>query len=105
MELIIILLAPILQIILSVLRIKGVIKLPIGVISFLAGFASIFLSVWAGKVMLDELDTEFQGRAHCGMPALGCFIGGVMIDAVLNIIITLISYAVYRGLKRQITAV
>jgi hypothetical protein len=103
MILLLILSAPVLQIIFSALRIHGKINLPIGAIAFLSVFVAFFVSLEAGKIVLDELDTENPGRAHCGMPALGCFVGGMMIDIILIIIITLICYAVYRARKKEIT--
>ncbi len=102
MELFLIALAPVLQIILSILRLTGTIKIPIGAIAVLAIIAGGFFSMKAGSLVMDSIVAESPGHGHCGMPFAAFFIGGTLVDFVAAVIIGAICGIVYyRKIKNR----
>ena len=107
MELLLILIAPVLQIIFSVLRVKGKITLPVGVIAVVAIIAGCSLSILAGNILMDGLiDRSPKGSVNCGMPFAACFILGTFVDTIAAIIIGgIAAIAYYNAAKNRRIAV
>jgi len=96
MELYLIFIAPVLQIVLSVLRGTGKIKMPLGVIAVLAIIAGGILSAEGANLVMDNImANDPNGRIHCGTPAAMFFLGGTFIDLIASILIGAISIIIY----------
>jgi hypothetical protein len=96
MELLLIFVAPVLQIVLSLLRLKRKIILPIGAIAVLAIIAGYLLSIQAGKLLMDGIVADSpKGSVHCGMPFAACFILGTFVDTIAAIVIGAICAIIY----------
>jgi len=89
--------APTLQIIASILRITGHIGVPIGGIMFLAFFMGVTFSFVAMNTL--ELSPSPTG-VRCGMPQAAILFGGFFLQVIMAPLIAIISYIVYR-FKRQ----
>jgi hypothetical protein len=105
MELFLILLAPALQIIFSVMRVKGLINIPGGLLAVLAIMAGGFLSMQAGSLaMKNIIDNSPKESIHCGMPYAVFFLGGTFVDGVAAIIIGAICIIAYYHKHRKSTS-
>jgi len=95
--LLIIIAAPIIQIILSTLRIKGHIGLPIGGIMFLTFLLGVILSV---SLVIIIPPYVLPSGSKCGTGPVTAAIGSIFIQIIASPIIAIISYGIYR-LKRR----
>lgn len=101
MELLLIALAPILQIILSILRVAGKINIPTGLIAVLAILAGGFFSMKAGSLEMDAIAAKSPVHSHCGMPFVAIFIGGTFVDSIAAVIIGIICGVTYYQIKKN----
>ena len=88
-----IIIAPIIQIIISVLRIYDRTKLPLSAIGVLTALLGVFLSFQTTSMVTYHLPNS---HATCGILSAAFLIGGVMITFVATPVIGIISYLVYR---------
>ena len=96
--LLLILAAPIIQIILSTLRVKERVGLPIGaitILSFILGIALTFvaLNTRTSSSSIDGLRCDFAGGA--------ILLGGIFLQMITAPIISIISYGIYRIKRRN----
>lgn len=98
MGLLILLLAPVLQISLSALRITGKLKLKLGIVAALCFALGIVMCFASMEMVSDQLA---QQGYRCGMPALGAFILGLIITVVTVPVIWLICYLKCRLKNKQ----
>lgn len=90
MELILLLFAaPVIQIVLSVLRLTGKMPLPLMLIFAIAFFIGIAASFIAMGIVLDEIPAS-SGHGKCGMPGMAALFGGLFITFVSAPVIALI---------------
>lgn len=102
MELLLIFLAPVLQIMFSVLRITGQIKVPIGVIAFLAIIAGGILSFNAASLeMADIVAHTPKGHFVCGTPLVAFFLCGTLMNATAAIVIGGICAIIYSQINKK----
>lgn len=95
MLLILLFAAPILQIILSILRVLRIIGIRlcwIAAITLLLGLMLPFVSM---AIVSDELSVSHPGM-HCGMPAFGALVAGTMITLIATPVVALIFYLIDR---------
>jgi hypothetical protein len=90
--------APTLQIIASILRITGHIGVPIGGIMFLAFFIGVVFSFVAMNTV--ELPSSPTG-VRCGMPQFAVLCGSFFLQVITAPLIAVISYIVYRFKKQN----
>ncbi|HEK19370.1 hypothetical protein [Mucilaginibacter sp. 44-25] len=93
MEFLVLLLAPVLQITLSALKITGKLKLKLGIVAALCFALGIVMCFASMKMVLDQLA---ERQYHCGMPAVGAFIVGLIITFITVPLIWVTSYTKYR---------
>jgi magnesium-transporting ATPase (P-type) len=91
--------APILQIIASTLRIKGFIGVPVGVIMLLAFILGILCSFWAMDTM--PVPPQLTPGPRCGMAEGAVLMGGIFLQTITAPLIAIVSYVVYRFKKRN----
>ncbi|MBD1363906.1 hypothetical protein IDJ77_08810 [Mucilaginibacter sp. ZT4R22] len=91
MELLLLFAAPVLQIILSLFRLTGKIRIPLVVIFVLSLFSGIVCSFICMNIVLNELTATSPDRGVCGMPALGALVVGIFITVVSGSVIAVIS--------------
>jgi len=94
--------APAVQIILSALRIKGSIILPIIGSMVLSWVLGIVLTVIFLPYLFPPPPPSYSG-VRCGMPEMAMLFGGIFIDGIAALIIGIISYIAYL-LKQKTTA-
>lgn len=104
MELLLLFAAPILQIILSVLRLVSKIALPLFIIFGIALFSGIMCSFIAMRIVLDAMSQEAHGRGICGMPAMAALFAGVFITLVTTPLIAIVSYFINRYIQKTAKA-
>lgn len=86
-------LAPFLQITASILRIKGLIGIPIGGIMFLTFILGVVSSFWAMDSM--PVPPQLHPGSRCGMAEGAVLMGGILLQMVTAPLIAIISYIVY----------
>jgi len=96
--------APVLQIILSVLRLARKISLPLYAIFWLALVVGFICSFMAMNIVLDAMSRAAHGRGICGMPAMGVLFAGLFITFVTTPIISIICYFINRYIKKTAEA-
>jgi len=92
--LLIIIAAPIAQIILSTLRIKRRIGLPIGAITALSFMLGIVLTFAALNIV--AAPPQLPGRIRCGTGEAALLFCGLLLQLILAPTIALISYGIYK---------
>jgi len=97
-SLIIIIIAPVLQIVLSLLRVTGRIKIPLGLISFLTLILGIAVSFATMQLTNYSIMQDMPGKKclDCGMVGISFFIMGFLITVVSVPLIGLASYVFYK---------
>jgi len=90
--------APTLQIIASILRITGHIGVPIGGIMFVAFFIGVVFSFVAMNTV--ELPPSRTG-VRCGMLQFAVLCGGFFLQVITAPLIAIVNYLVYRLRRRQ----
>jgi branched-subunit amino acid ABC-type transport system permease component len=98
MVLLMLIAAPILQIVLSVLRIKQSLSLSLIAIAGIAFITGILLSIWAMNIIMDAIPAS-PGGFKCGIGAAAVMLGGFFITMVSVPVIGLASYLFYRTSK------
>jgi hypothetical protein len=98
--------APIIQIVLSVLRVANRIKIPLIIIAILALALGVALSIWTMNIIIADIPPSPTGF-KCGTGAAAVLIMGIFISIVSSIVIALISYLCYsiarsKRLKNQL---
>ncbi|HZX58493.1 MAG TPA: hypothetical protein VFE54_07195 [Mucilaginibacter sp.] len=94
LDLVLLIGAPIIQIILSVLRINNYIPLTIGLLSFLMMVLGCVLSFEEVKIVADNL-TYQPGQLRCGTGIAAIFIGGSILNITATLIIGIVGGIVY----------
>ncbi|OOQ58135.1 hypothetical protein [Mucilaginibacter pedocola] len=82
MELVLLFAAPVIQLILSVLKLCRSISIPLAAIYMGAVFAGAICSFIGMKIMLSQMAVASHGQGFCGMPALGFLFGGAFITLI-----------------------
>jgi hypothetical protein len=91
--------APILQIIVSTLRINGFVGVPIGMIMLLAFILGILCSLWAMDTI--PVPPQLTPGPRCGMAEGAVLMGGIFLQIITAPLIAIVSYTVYRFKKRN----
>jgi hypothetical protein len=104
MEFVLLFAAPVLQIILSLFKLTGKVKLHLYIIFFIALFTGAACSFLSMKIILDQMRALAPDRYICGMPAMALLLGGLFITFVTAPIITIIGYFVNRNLSKAAKA-
>jgi hypothetical protein len=104
MEFVLLFTAPILQIILSVLKLNSKIKLHLFIIFFVALFTGLACSFLSMKIVLDQMRALAPDRYICGMPAMALLLGGLFITFIATPIITIVCHFIYRYLHKAAKA-
>ena len=102
MPMLLIFIAPIFQIIVSILRVTRVILVPLYLIfasTILLGFTLSFTAM--GSI----LDNMPGTGPHCGMPAMGVLFGGIFITLITSPIISLVVFLINRSINNREAAV
>lgn len=99
MKLMVVMIAPILHIIASAVRIKGFIKIRLVYIALMALAIGIAMTFVVVGMVGDELAQE---NYHCGMPIIGAFFFGIFFTAVATPLIVVISYYVNKTKQRRV---
>jgi hypothetical protein len=97
MELLLLLVAPVLQIILSVLRLSRKLSVPLSVIFGFAVITGIACSFFASNLVVEGIRAESHGQYVCGMPGLAFVIIGLFITLVSTPIIAIVCYFISRS--------
>ena len=93
MVLLLILIAPIIQIVLSVLCITGKVQLPLVTSWVIANALGVLLSIQAENLVIVATP---PGRVHCEEVSVAITFGGIFITIFSTAFIGIISYLVYR---------
>jgi phosphotransferase system glucose/maltose/N-acetylglucosamine-specific IIC component len=101
MEFLILLIAPVLQIIASIMRITEKLNIRLIYIALLAFILGIAFDFILAGIIGDELRRE---NYHCSMPMVGTFIVGLLVIIVAVPVIGGISYLVYRDKRKTVDA-
>jgi hypothetical protein len=92
MEFVLLFAAPVLQIILSLFKLTGKVKLHLSVIFFIALFTGAACSFLSMKIVLDQMRSLAPDRYICGMPAMALLLGGLFITFIATPIITIVCH-------------
>jgi hypothetical protein len=101
-SLLLLIIAPIGQIVVSALKISGRITLHLSVITFLAFIAGIILSIAGMQIV--TIDIQSTQKVHCGILPFAFLFTGIFIAFIASPIIGVISYFILWIKQRSKTA-
>nr|WP_294942662.1 hypothetical protein [uncultured Mucilaginibacter sp.] len=101
MEFLLLLVAPVLQIILSALRLARKISLPLFLIFWFAIITGIACSVFISKLVMAEISAQSQGRYICGLPGFVFLMGGLFVSFISASVIAFVCYFLNRGSQSE----